>query len=88
MAWFRSPELVEEVASGETSESLVVHYLLLSYFIPDRDAQILEQLARGELRGLAMHEVERQKAIWSGIMYDRGEREAALKRLGYATSSE
>jgi len=80
------PELVEEVASGETVESLIVQYLMLCYFIPDRDAQIVGQLAVGDFTGLSEYEVERSSAISSSIMYDRGEREATLKRLGFPIS--
>jgi hypothetical protein len=80
------PELIEEVASAETVESLIVQYLSLCYFIPDRDAQIFQQLGTGNITDLAQHEVERFSTIKSGIMYDRGEREDKLKRLGYPTS--
>ena len=80
------PELVEEVASAEAVESLLVQYLMLCYFVPDRDAQIFGQLAVGDFTGLAKYEVERHSTIWSGIMHDRREREAKLKRLGYPTS--
>ena len=82
------PQLLEEVASAKTVESLIVQYLMLCYFIPDRDAQIFGQLAAGDLTGLSKHDVERRSTIWSSFMYERGGREAKLKRLGYPTSGE
>ena len=78
------PALVEEVASAEAVESLIVQYLMLCYFIPDRDAQIFRQLATGDFTGLSDDDVERRSTIVSGFMYDRGEREEKLKRLGYS----
>jgi hypothetical protein len=81
------PELVEELASPETIESLIVQYLTLSYYIPDRDAQVVRQLALGDFQGLSEYEVDRTATINKSILYDRGEREAKLKRLGYPTPS-
>lgn len=82
------PDLLDEVASTETVESLIVQYLYLCYYIPDRDAQIVRQLAAGDFAGLSDYQVERRSTISSAIMYDRGEREANLKRLGYPTAPE
>jgi hypothetical protein len=82
------PDLLEEVASAGAVGSLIVQYLMLCYFIPDRDAQIVAQLAAGDFAGLSEHEVERGSTISSSMMYDRAQREATLKQLGYPTSDQ
>lgn len=53
------PDLVEEVASPATIESLIVLYLSLSYDIPDRDAQIIRHLSVGDFNSLSEDEIER-----------------------------
>lgn len=82
------PELVDELASPATVESLIVQYLLLPYYIPDRDAQIMHMTATGQLDRLAEYEIERVSTIRTAMMAERGERESELNRLGYRTRGE
>lgn len=82
------PELADKFGSAATVESLIVQYLLLPYYIPDRDAQITHQVANGEVDHLDAYEIKRVSTIRMAIVAERVERESQLKRLGFPTQGD
>jgi tetratricopeptide (TPR) repeat protein len=80
------PHVLSDVGSQETIEALRVQYLFLPFYVPDRDAQIMHQVATGRFDALSPHEVQGSSSIQQGILSERAQHEDDLRRLGYPTS--
>jgi hypothetical protein len=78
--------MVEELLAPELIESLIEQYLILPYYIPDSDAQLVRQVAAGRFQGLSENDFARARTIMDGVMAEQGEKESRLKKLGYPTS--